>query len=376
MAALRIVGLTLALCSCQTLFAQQEKWTHYGVRPLAMGNAYVAVADDFNALFYNPAGLARQSEWRGELINPYLEISNSTTTFLNDARKLGDGSAGDTVAVLDLLESQTGNVQHLALGLTPHLIIGGFGIGIGFELSSTMIFHRYPTVDLDVGPSVIIPIQYAFSILENRLSIGFGVKARIDGGLDHEFSIQDLEAFTTSKETKEFEEGEEIDDELTLKDFVQGGRGFGADVGILFTPTKTMEPTLGVSITDLGGTVYEKFDVGSEAIGKPEMKLPSVNTGISFKPYQANSNHLLIAADAHSINQPFSFSKKLNFGAEWSLGDMFKLQCGLHQGYLAAGFQFDVRLLKVRFATYSEEMGATAGSIEDRRYALQLRLLI
>ena len=43
-------------------FSVEHRWTQYGLRPLAMGNAYVAVADDYNALFYNPAGLARIKE--------------------------------------------------------------------------------------------------------------------------------------------------------------------------------------------------------------------------------------------------------------------------------------------------------------------------
>ncbi len=47
----------------------------------------------------------------------------------------GGGSAGSTEEILDLIESQTGNVQHLALGMTPHLLIPaiGLGIGVGFE---------------------------------------------------------------------------------------------------------------------------------------------------------------------------------------------------------------------------------------------------
>ena len=45
------------LISTESSALQENKWTHFGTRPLAMGNA-VAVSDDF-ALFYNPAGLAR-----------------------------------------------------------------------------------------------------------------------------------------------------------------------------------------------------------------------------------------------------------------------------------------------------------------------------
>jgi hypothetical protein len=238
-----------------------------------------------------------------------------------------------------------------------------------------MVFHRYPTVDLDVGPSVIIPIQYAFSVLDDRLSIGLGVKARVDGGIDHEFSIQDLEAFTTS-EAKDVEEDEALDEKSSLEEYVQGGRGIGADLGILFTPIKTMEPTLGLSITDIGGTNYEKFNVGGKAIDKPNMTLPSVNVGMSFKPFKVGNRYWVISSDVHAINQPYSFSKKFNLGTELSLSNAIKLQGGLHQGYLSGGLQLDFWLLKIRFATYAEEMGTNAGSIEDRRYLLQLKLLI
>ncbi len=38
-----------------------------GARPVAMGQAFTGVADDANALFYNPAGLSFQSRFNGNL---------------------------------------------------------------------------------------------------------------------------------------------------------------------------------------------------------------------------------------------------------------------------------------------------------------------
>jgi hypothetical protein len=38
--------------------------TLQGIRPLGMGDAFVAVVDDRNALYYNPAGLARLDRTR------------------------------------------------------------------------------------------------------------------------------------------------------------------------------------------------------------------------------------------------------------------------------------------------------------------------
>lgn len=345
----------------------QEQWTHYGLRPLAMGNAFVSVVDDFNTLFYNPAGLARLKSWDGEFLNPYLEYSANTKAFVEDATALQNDSGDATKGALELIQKNTGKSQHGALGFVPHLIFKHFGFGLSMEIDGTMTFHRYPSVDLNFGPRIILPIAMAFNFLDDRLSVGMGVKVRARGGVNHEFSIQDIEALKNKNDDS---------DSKSLEDFVEGGYGIGSDIGILFTPVKTMEPTLGVSITDFGGTTYKKMDIGGTALGTPDIALPSVNAGVSFKPIQTNRTYVLASADMHSINQPYSFSKKFNLGMELGLGSLFKVQAGLHQGYLTGGFQFDVGLLNLRAVTYSEELGSTAGSVEDRRYALQLKLLI
>ena len=368
-----IIGIAVLAGSEVALAKREEmKWTHFGVRPLGMGNAYVAVADDFNALFYNPAGLARLKEWDGEFLNPTLEISSNTTSFASDMQKLSGSSAGGTEATLELLEKQTGKNHHFALGLTPHLIFKGFGIGIGIEFATSASFHREIAVDLDAGPRIIAPIAVAFNMLEDRLSLGAGVKFAMRGGVNREFSINDIQTFSASK-------SEDGGSEAKLDDFVEGGSGVGADFGLLFTPIKTMEPTLGLSITDFGGTPYKKANVGGSSTAAPDIRLPSVNTGFSIKPIQSGRSYVLCAIDAHSINQPHHYSKKFNMGLEWGYGQIIKVQTGLHQGELTGGFQFDVGLLSLRMVSYAEQLGPIAGqddNLRDRRYALQLKLLI
>jgi hypothetical protein len=238
--------------------------------------------------------------------------------------------------------------------------------------------HREIAVDLDIGPRILLPVAFAFNFLENRLSVGAGVKLAVRGGIDREFSINDISAFSSSNQTTETTTTE-AEEKPELDDYVLGGAGIGADFGILFTPVQKMEPTIGISITDFGGTPYKEFDVDGEALGAPPPRLPSVNTGFSIKPIKTPSMYLLTAIDAHSVNQPAHYSKKFNLGAEWGFGNIIKLQTGLHQGELTAGFQFDVKLLYIRFATYAEQFGTYSGqddNLRDRRYALQLKLLI
>ena len=358
-----IGGFLFGLLGLPTLIqAQEEKWTHYGLRPLAMGNAFVSVANDYNALFYNPAGLARLESWDFEFLNPTLELSEKTVNFISDAAGLAQGDSDSVQKTLDLIEEQVGHIQHLAIQWTPHFILPHFGIGIGIDLGGSMLFHRYPSIALiRFGPKVIVPMAIALNFLEDRLSVGFGIKLRAQGGVDDEFSIDSIEAFSDS---------EQLDDKII------GGSGVGGDFGILFTPIKTMAPTIGLSITDIGGTTYNKMDISGKPLGTPKITLPSVNLGFSMRPWEWQSMYLLTAVEMHSVNQPFSFSKKINYGMEWGLGSIFKVQTGLHQGYLSGGFELDVGILAIRAVSYAEELGHVSGTVMDRRYAMQLKLLI
>lgn len=352
---------------------EELKWTHFGLRPLGMGNAFVAVADDFNALFYNPAGLARLKTWSGELINPKVEISATTVQAIQDVQKLAAGSSGDSDAVLEFLEKNTGKTHHFALGFTPHLVFPGFGFGVGTDLSASIVVHRDITTDVDVGSRMIAPVSFATNLFEDRLSVGASIKAVAQGGIDRTFSINDIEAFAKNKDKAGNSTGPKLDD------FVEGGTGVGADLGLLFTPVKTMQPTLGISVTDVGGTPFKKQNVQGQALAAPPLRLPSVNAGVSLRPWEAHNMYLLTAASADAINQPVHYSKKFNLGAEWGVGSIFKVQTGLHQGELSGGFEFDVMLFTCRLVTYTEQLGTVAGedeNLRDRRYALQLKLLI
>ncbi len=348
----------------ELLAKSRPKWTMYGLRPLGMGNAFVAVADDYNTLFYNPAGIARLKSWDGELINPFVDASSGFNGVYQDSTSSSNSGVS---GVLDLIEKNAGESFHVGLGLAPHLIFPKFGFALGLEpLDTSVVFHRDISVDVQSGSRFIVPFTFGKNFLDDRLSVGLTVKARAQAGVDREFSIDDIEAL---------QNGGTDSQDKKLNDYATTGYGLGADIGMLFTPTKTMEPTLGISVTDLGGTSFKEVAAGTDGVGVPSPILPSVNVGFSMKPVMINKLYILTAVDMHSINQPFSFSKKFNAGAELGYGSIIKIQAGLYQGYFTGGFQFDVGLVNLRLVTYSEELGDNAGFKEDRRYAIQLKLI-
>ena len=364
LAHLAMLSLVPVSALAGTTATSQRPWTHFGLRPLGMGNAYVSIADDFNSLFYNPAGLARLEAWDGEFLNPALDFTKSISDLASDAQDLtGSDSVKQSI---QLLEKNTGESHHIGLKWTPHLIFQNFGFGLGADFGMTLLVHREISPYLDVGVEAILPISFAMNFFEDRLSVGVSLKGRVRVGVEREFSMDDLEAFQDQDEDTQTTE---------LKDYLLSGAGAGADVGILFTPVETMKPTLGISVTDFGGTAYQEVDAG-ELGSTPDLVLPSVNVGMSFRPVEIGRWYLLASVDAHSINQPYTYGKKLNFGSEIGFGRWAKFQAGLYQGYLTGGLQLDIGVLNLRVVTYATELGNTAGFKESRRYAAQLKLLL
>lgn len=336
-----------------------------------MGNAYVAVADDYNALFYNPAGLARLESWHGELINPSFGIAHATYETISDFSKLAASNSSGVDATLTAFEAMAGKSQWINLGLTPHLVFPGFGLGVGLDVGGSLLVHRSNvSADLDIGVDAIVPIAFAKNFLEDRLSLGLTVKGVFKQGIEREFSLADITAF--SKKTTD-------SSGKLLQDYFVGGKGIGVDFGLLFTPVKVGEPTLGITVADIGATSYTEANVGTLEFGTPRPREPALNAGISFKPIKTGGYYVLTSMDVHAINQPMHFSKKLNFGAEWGLSRVLKLQAGLHQGSLSGGFQLDAWILVMRFATYTEQVGRVAGESAEsssRRYVAQFKILI
>ena len=233
-----------------------------------MGNAYVAVADDFNAVFYNPAGLARFDDWYLEFINPGLTISAGAIEFFNDIASNAEGESG----LVDIIEENAGEAFTAKSMLSPYFVTKNFGLAIGVELGATTAIHRDVSVSFHGGAVKIIPISMAFNFFDGNLSAGASLKGRMIAGVSEDFGIDVI--------------GDIDDGTDAIKNYLKSGYGVGVDVGMLFTPVKYMNPTLGVSITDLGGTAYQVLEFVEDAVGKARPTLPSVNVGLSLKPVQ------------------------------------------------------------------------------------------
>lgn len=225
--------LTFPLLSL-SLRAQREQ-IFVGTRPNSLGEAFVAVADDGHAVYWNPAGLAR--------------LNNIQLTF-NYADLYGLGLKSYYTSFTSRLYFIPGLSDYLTVGLDAFgMNIGDDGLDFGrnqYNLAFGLNPHRkWPVV--------------------NNFNLGFNLKyIGLDASLDNQ---------------------KEVD-----------AKGFGVDVGLLYHLKWHMLPgrlDLGLMFQDINGT-YIKHDNGVK-----ENILPQNNRiGLCYRPFDGLDRGNTLLSDA------------------------------------------------------------------------------
>jgi long-subunit fatty acid transport protein len=124
-----------------------------GARPIGMGGAYTAVADDANALFWNPAGLALNPAYGGSVtaMNLLQSVSYASGGLVAPiGRRVAVGLAGGLLSASDTRRDELGQeigtfgLSDLAVGpgVAWQPLTGlGFGLGARYVHSQIDSFH-------------------------------------------------------------------------------------------------------------------------------------------------------------------------------------------------------------------------------------------
>jgi hypothetical protein len=352
-----IIAALFVLGSSFDIMAKQYPRLYRGVRPLGMGDAFTAVADDENALFYNPAGLAKMSSFQIGIVNPLVEASEKSIDLVQDA---GDANLDDTGEVVDLLKKYIGEHQHLRASLFPY---------VGFNVASVGVMVGglgQATVDADIR-NPVWPEANVDMVMDYGALGGFGLKLPLTG-----LSAGAAVKFLQRESLSEIYTAPDIaaeDFEDRLDDDLKSGSGFSADIGVMY---------------EMGFIPFIDTTAALVVQNVPEMDMgdaedidTQVNLGLSIgKSFSAFS--FVGALDykdiTGAIEEDDDIAKRIHVGAELRFLKVFAIRAGLNQQYFSAGATLDLWVLRFDFATYSEEIGAYAGQREDRRYVGQITI--
>ena len=290
----------------------------FGARPVAMGNAFVGLADDINSVFWNPAGLATL--------------------------------AGYNVSFTHTRQLQLIDYQYFA-GNIP-IIANRMGAGLAIISSGDDLMRE-------------LTIQAGYGVRIKRLSIGIAAKLRNSSFGNNTFNEDDYTVFDPS----EINQGR--------LDRVRGSaNGFGLDVGLLYKVSTPV--SIGISVKD--ALAILSWDSQNDNPENPTMgayneNLPyEIALGLSYKP---NQNLTLVADWVPGVYSDVDHF--LRIGTEAKFFSFLLIRAGTQQAInvyddekymFGSGFMYSIRSDLTLFFDYTYMIEEIA---QTHRFSIALR---
>ena len=369
---------------------------HRTLRPLAMGNAFVAVVDDKDAMHYNPAGLnlmgrLGNASKRPELARYPLDKFDMHMDFLGTALPVDEGldimrfwqDHQTSFSNMDDLQNDTSFASDLAKfdrrPVRVAVLHGGelalHNFGMAYWADAVMAPYAdvgilLPQAGVDyVQLDLVGQIAGAYSYFDDKLAIGLGYRmAKRERVGNIQISLTDLQKDRRDDLTSALQDT--VDNKMSeFSDL--GSIGHGIDAGVLWQQTGSLR--FGGAVQNLG------MVLDHEAV------TPNVSVGLAYSPMRLQSNgrwkrKINLAFDlADLVNTERNWKplNKVNMGAEWEQTLIpwvlkGRLSAGIKGGYLTAGLGGNLfTVFHYEFATWSEESGYYTGQQEDRYYVMK-----
>lgn len=324
-----------------------------GARAQAMGNAYVALADDEQALFYNPAGMAgvtRQSIHYG-----YADIDfNQDILSAASLASAMNGSMGESLNSI-MGQNVFGRAQ-----IAPMFLMPNFGVGILIDQQVAFIAKNKALPNITYGYQTTNGVQaaYGLSILKKGrrdsaaqdLRLGIGGKILWRRGGYRELSLTQMLNLSM--------------DELNAQ-IGDYGQGIGVDAGLQY------QRKFGAVLTLSAGAAWTEIgDIEFAGTAAPQPGNLSMGLGAKAQLPRMTAT---LAYDYRHANADTDPAKRHHLGLELKV-PMLAIYGGLSQGNLSYGLSFDAWLFKVTAVSYAEVLGAISGQDTQRRYLVHLGL--
>lgn len=320
----------------------------FSTRALGMGNAYTAVVNGPDAIFYNPAALG-------------FNTGVNFTVFDVHGGLNGQQALDNVELIRDLPDDIPGTMKKLygkriwaggggksAVTLPFFGIAGFFNTATSFSATNPPNPSAEPNLVFDYG----VALGAAVPVVPGIANIGVTLKRINRTGTTDSISAGKLATMTPEQLTEEFK---------------RRGTGYGLDLGGMLKAPGPISPSLSFVYRDFGYTTFSH----EEGAGAPSRIEPEMVLGGALE-ISAPLLKMTPAFDLRYLNRSdYQFGKKLNLGLEVSL-PLIDVRAGLHQGYYSAGVGVNLALLHVDVATWGAEMGEYPGQLEDRRYMVQL----
>ncbi len=334
-----------------TAFSGELIELYRGARAQAMGNAFVAIADDEEAIFYNPAGLAGTQK---HILNYMaLDLSTSTDLILSYQEGLSafKNLSGDSLNVI------IGKNIFARSQFAPSFLMPNFGVAAIVDGQFAIESQNKALPQLTLGYQTTNGIQAGYGISLNRGfrrkgDLRFGIAAKILWRRGGYHLLPLLSLISLSQNTiKELSGSYE--------------RGIGLDFGgqYLFNFTNHFSASLGVAYTDVGDTYFG---------GQADTIKGNLTAGMALQ-YSLKLSKITFAYDFRHILNETDWRKKSHIGVEVAV-PFLSIYGGINQVNLTYGASFDAWLFKITVLSFAEELGSFVHQDSMRQWLVKTAL--
>lgn len=374
-------------------------------RPMGLGGAFTAVANDESAFWTNPAGISRVRKARSregvhilKLPNVTLGLNAGSRSFYAAISGTTSGGVADAIASSDLSTAKPFYARAAAFPVILMDIGKNQPAGFGVFQNSTMRIYIDKDVPTDARISSISDIGasfgYALTDSSNRLTFGFTLRPTYRYAYEDTVPSSELKSKTSLYKR--------------IKKDNNRGNGLGLDVGFLYTLADFWFPTLGLTIrnlptgcksdylnpfTEIRQKICGTKFIGSQ--GNPDalsvIDPTDARAGLSISPRIAKDFGIRFSADLQNIylgtNATYyglpgmDIAKMLHGGVEIFSGNplersAYAVQVGANQGFVTFGFTVNTSLGTLEFSSYATDVSNTVKRVEDRRYLTSFSMSI
>lgn len=324
---------------------------------LGRGDTGLADADNQEAIFYNPAGLAQGKGIYKRFVagSPHVEISSKTRDIYQRIQVEKDDQ-------VEVLKDQIGEPLHVGVTSLSALVFRRAAIGALFSNNANILVRKDPdyggleTLQADFVTNQAVTFSLAESFWDETVLIGGTGKYLNRGQAEIETNIIDADNVR----------------DLDSNELLRTGSGMGFDFGLMLKSkpsARLTQHSLGLTLTDISDTNL-KAKEGKE---EPDAIKQALNIGyaLSIGTKVSRLKFLIDYLDATGNYEENSL-KRLHLGGEINVAEYIGITGGLNQGYPTAGLYFDARLVRLDLGFYTEERGERLGMYPDQRYFFRL----
>ena len=343
----------ISLLSKSLLHAKELYQQGLSARYWGMGGTSVAFARGVDALYLNPAALAKTDGIVLNFVNFSASLSTNSIS-LKDKLSVTNGSGSISLSDLNSLYGENIFLDVTAYGgvAIPYFAVGAYSNNTTLQSFSN---PSNPTYNVNLISDYGYAIGGAFKLTDE---ISFGLTGR---------SLKRWSGDLTMPATDLVGSNTQSVLEAALSD---KGSGNALDLGFLASFQRSgWNNEIGLAWHDVGMT---KFNPTS---GKgPERQDDNLIFGYAAQK-EFGFTSWLSSIEYKFIRNDGDISKKIDLGTELSLG-IFDVRAGYYQGYLSYGGTVDFSFIRIDAASYTGELGTSAGQTANPRYVVSLSLML